>query len=272
MSSGGSHPVERLHVSVNTPAGEVHTPVEVPTGFVPVTSIVPALRGIGERAMALEQSRAEAGGRTISCRMGCAACCRMLVPVSPPEAFALHDAVHRLPEPQQQHVRARIEAARARLDESGLWSRLREIADSDRQLSDEDMEQTNRDYYALRLPCPFLENEVCSIYPDRPSACRELVVTSPAELCRDIVRNPVRPIPVPVRMGTVLGMLWAELVGGPVKLIPLPLALSWAERHSGLRARRWTGPELLEKAVDKVWRYLSREFDSRARRAQGKGS
>lgn len=256
---------------VNTPAGEVHTRLEVPAGFVPVSSIVPALREVGERAIALEQTRAEAGGRTISCRMGCAACCRMLVPVSPPEAFALHDAVQSLPEAQRQHIHAKVEAARARLKEAGLWTRLSEIADTDRQLSDEDMEQTNRDYYSLRLPCPFLENEACSIYPDRPAACRELLVTSPAELCQDIVKNPVRPVPVPVRMGTVLGLLWSDLVGGPVRLIPLPLALSWAERHADQRTRRWKGPELLEKAMDKVWRYVSKEFESRTRRPTSAG-
>ncbi len=272
MSSGGAHPVERLHVAVNTPAGEVHTQVEVPTGFVPLTSIVPTLRDVGERAVALEQARAEATGLAISCRMGCAACCRMLVPVSPPEAFALADAVQNLPDPQRHHVQARIETTRGRLEEAGLWSRLSEIADTDSQLSDEDMEQTNRDYYALRLPCPFLENEACAIYADRPAACRELLVTSPAELCQDLVRNPVRPIPVPVRMGTVLGMLWAELIGGPVRLIPLPLALSWTERHGEERQRRCKGPELLEKAMDKVWRYLSKEFDSRGRRPPSEGS
>lgn len=262
MSSGNAHPVERLHVSVNTPAGEVHAQAEVPAGFVSVSSIVPALRDVGERAIALEQSRAEASGLAISCRMGCAACCRMLVPVSPPEAFALHDVVQRLPEPQRQHLRGKFEATRACLEEAGLWTRLSEVADTDRQLSDEDMEQINRDYYALRLPCPFLENEACSIYAERPAACRELLVTSPAELCQDIVRNPIRPIPVPLRMGTVLGMLWAELVGGPVRLIPLPLALGWAERFGEARKRRWKGPELLEKAMDKVWRYLSRVMES----------
>ncbi len=271
MSSEGPRPVDRLHLSVKTPAGEVHTQVEVATSFVPVSSIVPALRDVGERAVALEQAQVEAGGQTISCRMGCAACCRMLVPVSPPEAFALHDAVQRLPDSQRQHLHEKIEASRARLEEAGLWGRLSEVAETDRQLSDEDMEQTNRDYYALRLPCPFLEDEVCSIYMDRPAACRELLVTSPAELCQDIVRNPVRPIPVPVRIGTVLGMLWAELVGGPVKLIPLPLAFSWAERHGEQRQRQWKGTELLEKGMDKVWRYLTKEFESRERRPTSAG-
>lgn len=265
MSTEGGQPVERLDVAVHTPAGDVQTQVEIPTGLIPLTGIVPVLRDIGERAIALEQSRAEASGLVTSCRNGCAACCRMLVPVSPPEAFALQEAVRRLPEPRRKDVVARIQGTQRRLEDAGLWTRLSEIADTDRQLSDEDMEQVNRDYYSLRLPCPFLENEACSIYPDRPAACRELLVTSPAELCQDIIRNPVRTIPVPVRMGTILGMLWAELVGGPVRLIPLPLALSWAVRHGHQRARRWKGTELLEKGMDKVWRYLSRGVQSRAR-------
>jgi Fe-S-cluster containining protein len=33
------------------------------------------------------------------------------------------------------------------------------------------------------MPCPFLEDESCSIHPDRPLVCREYLVTSPAELC-----------------------------------------------------------------------------------------
>lgn len=249
--------VERLEISVNTPAGQVTTPVEVPVGFVPVTEIVPLLRRMGEQALALEQRRAEATGQRISCRMGCAACCRMLVPISAPEAFALRDKILALPDAQQRTRLDRVSAARARLDQAGLLSRLRDIAETDRQLSDEDMEQTNRDYYALRLPCPFLDNEICSIYEDRPAACRELLVTSPAELCQDIARNPVRPVSVPVRMSTVLAMLWADLTGGPVRLIPLPLALEWAERHHTERERTWKGSTLLEKALEKVGRFLN---------------
>ncbi|MGH7250913.1 MAG: YkgJ family cysteine cluster protein, partial [Nitrospiraceae bacterium] len=80
---------ERLEVAVKTPAGLLTTPVEVPTGLVPVTEIVPLMRRIGEQAQALEERRSIAAGKAVSCKKGCAACCRMLVPVSAPEAFAL---------------------------------------------------------------------------------------------------------------------------------------------------------------------------------------
>ena len=256
--------IERLEVSVKTPAGMLTTPVEVPTGFVPVTAIVPLMRRLGEQAQALEERKARAAGKTISCQKGCAACCRMLVPVSAPEAFALKDMIGALPDARRQATLRKVAEAKTRLAQVGLLARLTAIAETDRQLSDEEMEPINRDYYALRTPCPFLENEVCSIYEDRPAACRELLVTSPAELCRDMVKNPVRLLAIPVRMSTALGLLWSDLVGGPLRFIPLPVALDWAERHGAESGRTWKGTLLLENALDKIWRYLGQQ-------AMGKG-
>ncbi|WP_447974832.1 YkgJ family cysteine cluster protein [Nitrospira sp. Kam-Ns4a] len=258
MAESGS--VERFEVCVNTPAGRLTSTVEVPSGFVPVSAIVPVLRRVGEQTLALEERQAVAAGASVSCKKGCAACCRMLVPVSAPEAFALHAMVERLPEARRRALRAKVAEARGRLDAAGLLGRLTAVAETDRQLQDEDLESLNRAYYALRLPCPFLEDEVCSIYEDRPAACRELVVTTPAEWCQDLLHHRVRPLPVAVRVSTALGLLWAELTGGPARLIPLPVALDWAERHEAERSRRWPGSALFEKAMDKVWWLLSKVF------------
>jgi Fe-S-cluster containining protein len=238
-------------------------PIEVSTGFVPITELVPVLRDLGERAMALEEAQAIAAGERVSCRKGCAACCRMLVPVSAPEALALGELIETLPEERRRATLRRVDEVRRRLEQAGLWAPLTEIADTDRQFSDEEMEPINRAYFALRMPCPFLESEVCSIYEGRPAACRELLVTSPSELCEDPVANPVRPLPVPLRMSTVLGLLWSELNGGPIRFIPLPVALAWATRHAEARGLVWRGSALLEQALDNVWRFVSRIFRER---------
>jgi Fe-S-cluster containining protein len=257
-------PVERFEVSLNTPAGQLTMPVEVPISFVPVTAIVPLMRRLSEQAQALEERKSIAAGHPISCRMGCAACCRMLVPVSAPEAFALKDMIQTLPDAHRARSMNNLSEARARLEQAGLLERLTDVAETTQPLTDEEMEPLNREYYVLRMPCPFLENETCSIYEDRPAACRELLVTTPAELCQDMVKNEVQALPVPVRISTVLGALWSELVSGPARLIPLPIALDWAERHSAERSLVWKGTELLEKALDKVWRYLNQELAHRA--------
>ncbi|HBH79533.1 MAG TPA: zinc/iron-chelating domain-containing protein, partial [Nitrospira sp.] len=73
---------ERFEIALNTSAGQITTAVDVPTGFVPVTSIVPLMRRLGEEAQALEVARVGEEGKVPSCQKGCAACCRMLVPLS----------------------------------------------------------------------------------------------------------------------------------------------------------------------------------------------
>lgn len=249
--------VERLDITVNTPAGLLTMPVEVPTGFVPVTEIVPLLRRLGEQAQGLVERGALTGGETISCRKGCAACCRMLIPVSAPEAYRLRDTISQMPDARRKAALDRMAQAQRHLEAAGMLTRLSEIAEAERQWSDADMEPINRAYFALRMPCPFLVDETCSIYEDRPAACRELQVTSPAEWCQDPVTNPVRALPVPLRVSTALGLLWSDLVGGPIRFIPLPLALAWSDRHADDGRRRWKGSHLLEKALDQVWRFLT---------------
>lgn len=261
---------ERFEIALNTPAGQLTTAVEVPTGFVPITAIVPLMRRLGEEAQALEEARSAEAGKQLSCRKGCAACCRMLVPLSAPEAFSLREYVRLLSTERQQRISTRLAQTKSLLLAHGLWHRLLEMGETTQPPDDEALEPINRDYYALRIPCPFLEDEVCSIYEERPAACRELLVTSPAEWCQDMVKNPVEPIPVPVRIGPALGLLWGELTKTPARLIPLPVALDWAERHQRENQSTWQGTELLDQALDKLWRFLSRAFEA-GPEARGKG-
>jgi Fe-S-cluster containining protein len=255
--------LERFNIAVNTPAGRLNTVVDVPTGFVPITSIVPLARRLGEESLKLEEHQARSSGRAISCRMGCAACCRMLVPLSPPEAFSLLEYVEQLPEDRQAAIGRKLTASKAELAAVGLLKRLESVADAERAIPDEELEPINQAYYALRHPCPFLENEMCSLYEARPAACRELLVTSPPELCQNLVENPVEPVPVSVRIGTVLGLLWASLSESAPRLIPLPLALDWARQHREKAEKRWAGSHLIDRMLDTLWRILSREFEIR---------
>jgi len=262
--------VERFEVALNTPAGRLTTAIDVPTGFIPITAIVPVTRRLGEEAAQLEVQHATAAGQTISCRMGCAACCRMLVPLSAPEAFALREYVEQLPTDRRTHLLNRLSDTKDRVKRAGLWDRLNDVAGASRPVPDEELDPINRSYYALRIPCPYLENEMCSIYEARPAACRELLVTSPAELCQDLVQNPVKPLPVSMRIGSILGLVWGTLTNSPPRLIPLPMALEWAERHEEESRRTWPGSSLLDQVLDNMWRFLSQEFTNR-HRASGKG-
>lgn len=254
MSSPDTRDILRL--SLPTPAGELRADISVPTTFIPVSDIVPLMRSLGEQALALEEEKRRQAGETLSCHKGCAACCRMLVPVSPPEAFSLRDKIRQLPADQRDRIHRRFSAIKDTLNEAGLLGRLVQLSETRTQLSDEDMEPVNQAYYARRLPCPFLEDDLCGIYEFRPAACRELLVTSPAELCQDIAHNPIKALPVPFRTGTVLSLMWAKITGGPARLIPLPVALDWADRHAGEDQASHTGENLLRMGLDKILAFL----------------
>ncbi|MCS6293756.1 MAG: YkgJ family cysteine cluster protein [Nitrospira sp.] len=254
---------ERYDISLNTPAGQLTSAVEVPSGFVPVSAIVPLMRRLGEEAQALEERRSVEAGHAISCKKGCAACCRMLVPVSAPEAFALRDYVQTLPEAEHTRLTQRFAVTRTALLARGLWNSLIEMGESTNPPDDAALEPINRAYFALRLPCAFLDQDICTIYEHRPAACRELLVTSPAEWCQDPMEHPVAALPVPVRIGPALSLLWGELTEQPPKLIPLATALDWAARHGQENQPRWQGTYILDRALDKVWRFLSQAFQQK---------
>jgi Fe-S-cluster containining protein len=256
---------ERFEIALNTPAGQLTTALDVPTDFVPITAIVPLSRRLGEEAGRLEIHLAAERGQAVSCRMGCAACCRMLVPLSPPEAFALRDYIGQLPDAQRATMLGKIADTKARLKSADLLDRLWAVADATEPIPDEELDPLNRAYYAQRHACPFLQDEMCSIYEARPAACRELLVTSSPDLCEDLVNNPVTPLPVSLRIGTVLGILWGSMTQTAPRLIPLPIALDWAEQQEKASRRTWPGSALIDRLLDVMWRVLSQEFQARSK-------
>lgn len=264
-------PREHLTLSLQTPAGELHTSMDVPTSFIPITEIVPSIRRLGEEALVLEKQQSLRTGQTISCQNGCAACCRMLVPISVPEAYVLAQAIQDLPESTRQKLQKNITTTKNLLAQEGLLPTLLEISETDHSLTDDEIEPVNQAYYALRTPCPFLEEESCSIYEHRPAACRELLVTSDATLCQDIANNPIEWLPVPLRISTILGLLWSALVGGPLRFIPLPLALDWVIKHPSDKPPTWPGKYLFEEGLNQIWRFLNQEFANRGIQIPSRG-
>ncbi|WP_422036477.1 YkgJ family cysteine cluster protein [Reyranella sp.] len=200
-------------------------PITVPSGPVPAADVVPALQGLVNAVV----SAAEAG-KAISCRKGCGACCRQLVPISRTEAERLLSTVAALPAERRAVLEGRFATAEAALAAVDLKERK---GRPDRELSTA--------YFALGIPCPFLEEESCSIHPDRPLVCREYLVTSPAELCAGPEQEGVTPVPVPK-----VSLAARGLQDEREEWFPLALLLDWAKRRPTAGARR-TGPEWIQR-------------------------
>jgi Fe-S-cluster containining protein len=192
--------------------------------------------------------RLAAEGHPVSCAKGCAACCRYLVHISEPEAYYVHDLVQRLPESRRSEIQARFAAALERLDAAGLLDSLRRC----QTLSLAEVRVRAADYVRLQIPCPFLENESCSIYADRPVTCREYLVTSPPENCSRVDEVGVHPLRLPVSFFRGLARFGVP-ADAPTQYrwLPLVLALEWAESHPDNSIPR-PGPELLKALVENL--------------------
>ncbi|MGE5151367.1 MAG: YkgJ family cysteine cluster protein [Rhodospirillaceae bacterium] len=191
----------------------------------PATAVLPALQGLVNATVAAAER-----GRAISCRKGCGACCRQLVPISRTEGEALLALVEALPEARRTAVRARFAAAEAAITAAELADRGTR---SDREMSVA--------YFALGVACPFLEDESCSIHPDRPLVCREYLVTSPAELCAGPVQEGVTPVPVPK-----LSLAARRLQDESETWFPLALLMAWS-RTPRTPAKRRPGTEWVQR-------------------------
>jgi Fe-S-cluster containining protein len=158
----------------------------IPNAPMRMADLLPVLLSFDSAFVGMAADKSQSDGAQITCRAGCAACCRQLVPISEAEAIYLAELVAGMPAERQEQVRRRFAGAISALGEP-LMGRLRDATTAS---SRPDISQ---EYFSRGIPCPFLENECCTIYEHRPMSCREHLVTSPAENCKNPTPEPSRP-------------------------------------------------------------------------------
>ncbi len=226
------------HVVLRVLGEEITVETDVPDRDCRLDEMLPFLRELDERVVDVSVRRTEAGGKRVSCQKGCSACCRAQpVPVTPVEAYALLRLVERMPEPQRTEVSERFAERTERLTTAGL---AEVFLNRDPDLTPERAREIATGYFRLGLVCPFLVDDACSIYENRPFVCRHYLVTSPATMCADPFANPVEVIAMPAMPSGATLEIAEEELGTPQFTVPLVLALQYAESH---RAE-------LEKLVD----------------------
>lgn len=237
----------------------IETRVTVPTGPIQPVELLPVIQSFADGVARSVAEATEQTGTKISCKKGCGACCRQVVPLSELEVLQLRELVCAMPEPRQARLRRRFEEARKKLDEAGLWEVLRHPTTPNDQADQTETATTHVDtafaleYFRQGIPCPFLEEESCSIYEDRPVACRQYLVTSPAENCADPSPETVKSVPLPLRPLNALLRFTAARCGTPVRWLPLIVALEWDGTPACAQAPR-PGPALVEEFFSQVAR------------------
>ncbi len=219
--------------------------VNVPSGRILTHELLPALHAVTNSFVAAEEARVPLREEKISCKKGCGACCRQVVPIAPAEARFLVALVQGFDIDRQRKIRDRFTAIERQLSDAGLFSRLLRGETG----NTEEREQLGLDYFRLGLPCPFLEDESCSIHENRPLVCREYLVTSPADRCKTPNPQEIRTVPMPVRVSSALYQFSDE--EDVQKWMPLSLAFAWNAVHEG-EGNEYPGIRLFERIVSQA--------------------
>lgn len=220
---------------------------------VPLTALMPLARWVADQAADRATRRAALRGETVSCRSGCDACCKYLVPLSDPETRVLAGEVLSAPPPVRDLLLARFAAA------------ARRVLDAQGDDSTPAPDDPGRWYSGLSLDCPLLHRSTCSLYSRRPLSCRQHLVSSPPALCAGHRPGVGRVVSGGPNVSHALSVLSAEAVGPGENLqaVLMPLAIAWACSDASR-----TAPAL--PAADAVQRFgeiLSSRADHRAAKA-----
>jgi Fe-S-cluster containining protein len=236
--NGDVPPVE-VKFRLAAPDRSIEASIRLPREPVRPRDLVPAILDVAGAVVGMSESRVAEDGEVVSCRAGCGACCRQLVPVSEPEALHLASLVEAMPEPRRSQIVERFQAARRR-----SAAVLDAVHSASGEAVGVEMTKAGEPYFRLGIPCPFLEQESCGIHPQRPSICREYLVTSTPEHCASLDADRIKRVPVPVTVSSAL-MYFSDGRGTEdARVRPLIEALDWAAELSGQPEPRIPAPEM----------------------------
>jgi len=230
MSTPPTGPPEMATTTLNIKGDDWHLQARVtfPTGPTRLGELLPMVRSLSDAVVSDTVRAIEESGEEISCKKGCGACCRNLVAISEPEARRIALVVNGFPEPRRSEVLARFADARRRLEQAGLLEKLQKSE----EWTDEDYTTLTVTYFRQQIACPFLEEESCSIYEERPITCREYLVTTPAENCAKVEPGTVKRVRLPLRVFNAVARWQVPPTEHFLeRWVPLILAPEWAQAH-----------------------------------------
>jgi Fe-S-cluster containining protein len=223
-----------------------------------LADIVPLARMLSTKINEVVLNNVRRNGHSIACCKGCSTCCdSYIIPLSVPEVFRLNDEILTLPENQRDSVtKAFLHAACKILNNKPpdfFISRTKENNSSETI----DLNLLSNWYRSLQLVCPFLDDNVCSIYEHRPLTCREHYVTGSVGQCKETGISEGL-LAMPVRVSSALGRLAAELEGTGQEAVLLPLAMAWCEKNRNRERCTWPFNFMVGRFFE-IIREMSRE-------------
>lgn len=202
----------------------------VPAKPVKPRRMLPIFQAVSSSFANLGVTVAENQGKKITCAAGCGACCRQPVPIAEIEAFQLAELVENMPEPRRSVIKQRFADGVKHFRENKWFEQM----DQYFSLTPKERQDLVMEYFYEGVPCPFLEDESCSIHPDRPISCREYLVTSPAKYCARPSLETIQQVKLPLKpFISVLEVSQTKNLNGAY-FVTMIRALEWAETFSDI--------------------------------------
>ncbi len=221
--------------------------VRVPDGPANLAVVMPLAGRLAEKIAQKVARRLRAEGKRITCRKGCAACCKYLVPLSVPELFQLGSDLAAMPPQLTRTVAERFASTMKRIVEAGPPSIPESSTVEAGGINCSPAGASGEWYAKLEVDCPLLINRLCAIYTQRPIACRQHFVTSPARFCVGFQPGRGEVVSVPLNISHALSLLAAEMEQRSPEAVALPLAPHWLQSHQDRLRRTWPGRLLVER-------------------------
>ena len=207
----------------------------VPATNVKPNRMLPIFQQMTNAFVDISIKAVEAEGKTISCKAGCGACCSQPVPIAETEVYHIAEVVEQLPEPRRTIVKQKFADAVAHFTELDWFDRMRttaaRAATEPREKVVEAIQKIALEYFNESVSCPFLDEGSCSIHPVRPIACREYLVTSPAENCSNPTAGTVNKIDLFIKASDTVRTVGRTDKFRKMGFIPLIKALALAEEY-----------------------------------------
>ena len=217
-----------------------------------LADMVPLARAVSARITEKVSEIVRLNGGTIPCCKGCSACCNYLVPLAIPEVFRLREEVLAMPVARQLIIEQGCLLAARRIVGKQPPASFAEPGGVQAAGSAAELLNTASSWYAdFELSCPFLHNDICTIYEERPMVCREYSVSGSSRACGGGAGEP-QVVCAPARMSEVLGRLASDLERTSVEALIMPLALIWADENRQRCARTWPARIMVERFIEIV--------------------
>ena len=158
-------------------------------------------------------------------------CCRQAIPLAEIEVYQIAKLVEDLPEPRRTRIKQKFAEACQQLEKIDWLARLEKVFGSSATAKKEEIQNLALEYFAQNVACPFLEDESCSIYQNRPLSCREFLVTSPAENCRNPSPENIRHVEMKFKVTNVVQKLWKTKNLPNADVVTMIYALEWSKKH-----------------------------------------